>query len=82
MYVSMASAALLIEWIFQAVHLVPQKRHATIVETAIRWNYTSVLNIVFLTLALVLLIRFFRSGGLKMLKMMDEPPDEHQMHHG
>src|SRR5213594_720718 len=36
MYVSMASAALLIEWIFQAVHLVPQKRHATIVETAIR----------------------------------------------
>src|SRR5436305_12557583 len=67
MYVSMASAALLIEWIFQAVHLVPQKRHATIVETAIRWNYTSVLNIVFLTLALVLLIRFFRSGGLKML---------------
>src|SRR5205823_9516923 len=28
MYVSMASAALLFEWIFQAVHLIPRERHA------------------------------------------------------
>src|SRR6266567_1113022 len=81
-YVSMAGAALLIEWIFQATHLLPRERHATVVETAIRWNYTSVLNIVFLALAFVLLIRFFRTGGLKMLKMMDESPAEHQKHHG
>jgi uncharacterized protein len=65
MYISMATAALLIEWIFQAARLVPQQHHATIVETAIRWNYTSVLNIIFLTLALVLLIRFFRTRRSK-----------------
>ena len=60
----------------------PRERHATIVETAIRWNYTSVLNIIVLALAFVLLIRFFRTGGLKMLKMMDESPAEHQTYHG
>jgi hypothetical protein len=49
---------------------------------SIRWNYTSVLNIIFIVLAVVLLIRFFRTGGLKMLKMMDDPPAEHRMHHG
>jgi uncharacterized protein len=35
-----------------------------------------VLNIAFLLLALVLILRFFRTGGQKMLKMMDEPMDE------
>lgn len=77
MYVSMATAALVIEWIFQAAHLIPQERHATIVESAIRWNYTSVLNIIFLVLTAALLIRFFRTGGMKMLKMMDESPAIH-----
>jgi len=49
---------------------------------AVRWNYTSALNIIFLELAVILLIRIFRTGGLKRPKMMNESPDEHQMHHG
>ena len=44
-------------------------------------NYTTVLNIVFLLLAAVLVWRYFmRGGGLRMLRMMNEPMDHH--HHG
>ncbi len=77
MYASMAAAALAIELIFKTVGLVPAERHAKIVETAIHWNYTTILNIIFLILAAMLIIRFFRTGGTKMLKMMNEVPSEH-----
>ena len=69
-YVAMATAALVVEFLFGALHLIPQERRAQIVEGAIRWNYTTILNIVFLGLALVLVIRFFRTGGPAMLRMM------------
>jgi len=83
MYASMAAAALAIELIFKAVGLIPAERHAKIVETAIHWNYTTVLNIVFLGLALALVVRFLRTGGPEMLKMMDTPKrNQHQMQHG
>ena len=68
MYASMAGAALVIELIFKAVGLVPGERHAKIVETAIHWNYTTILNIIFLALAVGLVIRFLRTGGPEMLK--------------
>jgi hypothetical protein len=38
-------------------------------------NYTSVLNILFLALAGLLLVRFFRTGGPEMLRMMNEPAE-------
>src|SRR5207248_4639048 len=78
MYASMAAAALAIEMIFKAVGLVPAERHAKIVETVIQWNYTTILNIIFLLLTAILLIRFFRSGGPRMLKMMKRPMSEHR----
>ena len=82
MYGSMAAAALAIELLFKAVGLVPAERHVKIVETAIHWNYTTILNIIFLVLAAVLLVRFFRTGGQEMLKMMNKPMGErHQMSH-
>ena len=34
------------------------------------WNYTSVLNVVFLAIAAALVIRFLRTGGPAMLHMM------------
>ena len=77
MYASMAAAALAIELMFKAVGLLPAERHAKIVEMAIQWNYTTILNIIFLILAAMLIIRFFRTGGTKMLKMMNEVPAEH-----
>ncbi|WP_254061546.1 hypothetical protein [Granulicella sp. L60] len=55
-------------------------------QESIHWNYTTVLNIVFLLFAAVLTIRFLRTGGPEMLRMMSdshhEPGDhKHQHHH-
>jgi hypothetical protein len=41
-------------------------------------NYTTILNVIFLILAVLLLIRFFRTGGSEMLRMMNARPDQHQ----
>jgi uncharacterized membrane protein YraQ (UPF0718 family) len=75
-YVAMAGAALMVEFVFGLLHLIPQQRSAQVMEEAIRWNYTSVLNVLFLALAALLLIRFFRSSGPEMLKMMSSSRDE------
>jgi uncharacterized protein len=69
-YVSMALAALAVEFLFGSLHLIPQQRSVQIVEESIHWSYTSVLNIIFLILAVVLVIRFLRTGGPGMLRMM------------
>jgi len=79
MYASMASAALVIELLFQALHLVPAERHARIVEAAVTWNYTTVLNSIFLAMAALLLWRFFTTGGVEMARMMDQMPE--RAHH-
>jgi hypothetical protein len=56
------------------LNLVPQDRNAKVVEASIRWDYTTVLNIMFLLLAAALVWRYFaRGGGLKMLRMMNKP---------
>jgi hypothetical protein len=41
---------------------------------SITWNYTSVLNLVFLALSSLLLIRFLRTGGPAMLREMGNTP--------
>jgi uncharacterized membrane protein YraQ (UPF0718 family) len=69
-YVAMALAALIIEFLFNVLGLIPQHRRAQIIETSITFNYTTVLNIVFLAIAAFLLVRFFRTGGPKMLAHM------------
>jgi uncharacterized protein len=58
---------------FDALGLVPPQRNARVVDAAITWNYTTWLNIAFLSLALVLVWRFFKTGGLAMLRMMNRP---------
>ena len=73
-YVSMAFAALAVEFLFRALHLVPHEHHAQIMQESIRWNYTSVLNVIFLVVAALLLWRFLKTGGPEMLRMMDEAP--------
>lgn len=82
MYASMAAAALAIEFLFRPLGLVPAERHATIIEVAIRWNYTTILNFIFLGLTATLLVRFLRTDGPQMLKMMDRPMSGHQMGSG
>ena len=52
-------------------------------EASVQWNYTTVLNIVFLILAAALCYRFARTGGIPMLKMMGGQPGTvgHHDHH-
>jgi len=70
-YVAMVLAALLVEFLFQVLGLIPSQRSAQIVETSISFNYTTVLNIIFLAIAAFLLVRFFRTGGPKMMSHME-----------
>jgi uncharacterized membrane protein YraQ (UPF0718 family) len=52
-----------------------------VMEAGISWNYTTWLNIVFLILAALLIVRFLRTGGIPMLRMMGGSPDsEHEGH--
>jgi uncharacterized membrane protein YraQ (UPF0718 family) len=84
-YIAMAGAALVVEFVFGVLHLIPQHREAQVLEASIRWNYTTVLNIVFLAIAAVLAVRFLRTGGPQMLRMMSnssESADDHDHHHG
>jgi uncharacterized protein len=76
-YAAMVGAALIVELLFQALGFVPEERNAKIVEASVTWNYTTVLNIIFLGLAAVLVWRFVRTGGLPMLRMMDKPTGQH-----
>jgi uncharacterized membrane protein YraQ (UPF0718 family) len=72
-YAAMVAAGLLVELVFGAVGLVPEQRSAKVVEASVTWNYTTILNLVFLALAAVLVVRFLRTGGPAMLKMMSGP---------
>ena len=70
-YVAMALAALLIELLFDLLGLIPSQRSAQIVETSISLNYTTVLNVIFLVIAFLLVVRFLKTGGPKMLAHME-----------
>ena len=83
-YATMAAAGYLTELIFGGLGLIPAGRHAKVLEASIQWNYTTVLNIIFLLLAAAMCYRFVRSGGISMLKMMGGAPgaaDGHHDHH-
>jgi len=81
-YVTMAAAGYIVEFLFEALGIIPQNRNVVAITEGIQWNYTTVLNIIFLLLAAVLVIRFIRTGGLPMLRMMNTPEKEmsHEMH--
>jgi uncharacterized protein len=81
-YATMAAAGLIVELLFQVLGLTPSERNAKVELAQVSWNYTTYLNIVFLSLAAVLLWRYFRDGGgWKMLTMMNEPMGEHGHEH-
>jgi uncharacterized protein len=75
-YLTMVAAGYLVEIIFSVLHLVPTERNAQVLEAQISWNYTTILNLIFIALAAVLLWRFYRTGGVPMLGMMNGPPDD------
>jgi hypothetical protein len=81
-YAAMVAAGYVVELIFGAAGLIPTQRNATVMEAGISWNYTSWLNIAFLALAAVLVVRFVTTGGIPMMRMMGGSPDaEHDHSH-
>src|SRR5438093_7710294 len=68
MFVAMSVAGLAVEILFKTVGWVPIERAATITEAHIEWNYTTVLNIVFLALAAILVWRAAHHGRLRVLR--------------
>ncbi len=75
-YATMAAAGYVVEFLFEALGIIPQNRTTVVITEGIQWNYTSILNIIFLVLAALLVIRFIRTGGLPMLGMMNTPEKE------
>jgi uncharacterized membrane protein YraQ (UPF0718 family) len=87
-YLTMVAAGYVIEILFGVLGLIPDHRNAKVLEATISWNYTTVLNLIFLAVSLALAIRFVTTGGRGMLRMMKSPsmsgPDdggEHTHHH-
>ncbi|WP_055590719.1 permease [Streptacidiphilus griseoplanus] len=74
-YAAMAAAGYVVEFSFGALGLIPDQRTAEIPMGGVSWNYTTWLNIAFLTLAAALVVRFARTGGPAMLRMMGGSPD-------
>lgn len=74
-------AGYLVELIFAGGGLVPDQADAKLTEGGVTWNYTTWLNIVFLLLAVALVVRFCRTGGVAMLRMMGGSPAKGE-HHG
>ena len=85
-YVTMVIAGYVVELLFGGLGLIPTRASATIPDEGVSWNYTSWLNIAFGLLAAALLVRFVRTGGVPMLRMMNGPADspegdEQHAHH-
>jgi hypothetical protein len=80
-FIAMALAGYVIELLFGGLGLIPARTSAKIPDNGVSWNYTTWLNIVFLVVAALLVIRFITSGGLPMLRMMGGSPDAPHDHH-
>ncbi|MER5730757.1 permease [Streptomyces sp. NPDC002138] len=81
-YLATVIAGYIVEFTFGGLGLIPDQADAKIPMEGITWNYTTWLNIVFLLLAAALLIRFFRTGGRDMLRMMGGSPGTGHDAHG
>ena len=75
-YLASVLAGFVVELVFGALGLVPEQRDARVEMAHVSWNYTTYLNIAFLLLAAVLVVRFLRTGGPAMMRMMNGGPDD------
>lgn len=74
-YLATVIAGYVVEFAFGGLGLIPDQADAKIPMEGVSWDYTTFLNIAFLALAAVLLVRFWRTGGLSMLRGMGGSPD-------
>ncbi|MFA3843848.1 permease [Streptomyces aureus] len=79
-YLAMVIAGYVVEFSFGGLGLIPDQADAKVPMEGITWNYTTWLNIAFLTLAAALLFRFFRTGGRDMLRMTGGAPSTRHDH--
>lgn len=70
-YVAMVLAALSVEFLFGAFDWIPAERKADVGHAAFSLNYTTVLNILALSLAGWLYLRYRRTGGPAMMRKMN-----------
>jgi uncharacterized membrane protein YraQ (UPF0718 family) len=80
-YVTMVAAGLAVGVLFSSVGWVPGSRNVAAFSTSIAWDATTFLNIAVLIVIALLLVRFLRTGGVRMLRMMDMAADP-MAHHG
>lgn len=76
-YATMVLAGLAIGGLFTALNLAPTNRAITVFQTTISWNSDTFLDIAFLLLIALLAIRFLRTSGIEMLRMMNQKPGAH-----
>jgi len=79
-YVTMAAAGYLVDLLFSVLHLIPTNRAVGVIDAGPSWNYTTILNLAFLVIAITLVIRFLRTGGPAMLGMMNRGDDQMTRH--
>jgi uncharacterized membrane protein YraQ (UPF0718 family) len=75
-YATMVAAGLLVGWLFSVLGLVPGSRKIAAFGTAVSWDATTFLNIAMVVVMAFLLVRFLRTGGVGMLRMMDMPSEQ------
>ena len=72
-YAAMATAGLVVGLLFRAFGAEPTSHAVTILDTHPSWNMDTYLDIVFIVLVIGLGMRFLRTGGLTMLRLMNVP---------
>jgi hypothetical protein len=81
-YIAMVLSGFVVDAIFEAFRWAPAHFTVEVFESTPQLNYTTVLDLVFLALSVLLGWRFLRTGGVEMLRMMDEPAHaEMHSHH-
>ena len=80
-FATMVAAGLVVDLIFDVLGLIPSERDAKVEEASVTLNYKSVLNVIFLAIAAILVVRFFLTGGPGMVRMMNQPAEAGAAHH-
>ncbi|MGH8371571.1 MAG: permease [Gammaproteobacteria bacterium] len=80
-YLVMVIAALCVEGLFALCGWLPVRRSIGVAMAQISFNYTAVLDIVFLIVAVILVVTFYRSGGPQMMRMMESGQHDHGHDH-
>jgi uncharacterized membrane protein YraQ (UPF0718 family) len=81
-YVAMSAAGLLVSLVFLAVGWSPPHTTIVVLESRPEWNYTSLLDFLFLVLMVLLAWRFVTTGGPAMLRTMSASGGHEHATHG